>query len=240
MMPARADHGRQGLPKPKGFAWCPDELWSAYQKGRGYKGIPPDVLQTFLNAPYRETIADMLVQPGSGVVIARLMQAKRRPQFSVEQALHHAIHTAAMPAKAFTTSLDWQKARADLDKLNRSIRKLHGSLNIADVGALQVQADDMTDFSRTGRRLAVSRLIDRIRQDTALLKELCERPPPASADIVPRKRAADRMEATLKARLLKREFRRIYTRPNYNLIADLINLADAPTPLLEDDDVRKA
>ncbi|MBV5275255.1 MAG: hypothetical protein JZU52_16965 [Lamprocystis purpurea] len=221
---------------------CPKKILEAFHSGRGYLSLSPEFIREVAQGRDWISLQRILSAPSIEAIIAHLLSAKTCSGIDNRFATEALLRVVAIPSSQFEDKHDWPVLQREFKGVASTAKTLRDKLAHLDRMALQTKTLQETDFARTGRFIDAAKLLGSL---DAMLCELireCELPPPDRGLLLSRKGKARRASATLKVRVLKREAAKLYRSPMYQVIADLVSVAEdlPPADLLNADDVRKA
>lgn len=228
------------MERTAGFAWCPLPIWQAFHQQNGFGRFSHALISRIINYQFRETITTIMTDARAKQAIDCLFDSETQDGINLDDAVLAVLHLAAYPANFFIASIDYAAANKDFVKTAKLIKELRESMQSIDLPALQGKADKHTNFTNTGRYIDLQWLTKHIDASLDYFSEILNYPAPTKSSIQPRKANAERMHATLKAKLLKRDCQRYYKKLTFQVMADLITVSENLDEPYTSDDVRKA
>lgn len=210
----------------------------------GYEWL---LLRAF-NSPYRDTFLRLISSLEMKAALESLSTAPLKEGVDREEAIYQMLYTASIPEQMFLGSKPkhWPSIQTTHRKVAKVAQKLRELLAELDHFDVTCKAEDERNRARAPhqpyRSFHADKLFSYLDAHLELLAWACALPPPPPGDLEPRKRA-DPLDAalTLKRRLLKREVRNYYARPQWETLAVMVDVSlGISSDTTNDDSVRKS
>lgn len=248
---------------PADWTWCPPEIFRAFRRNEGFRGLPFGVIKEAIIGVNHERLCRMLMDNRIGIIANKLSKAILKRGVTRASAITHLITCAALSSEHFMNP-NWDDDERKFARTAKLTRQLLGEIAQLDHVALEAKAfhhlnppGEAKASDKPGVKVLVSeRLFEVLIPHLELFVEYCELPVPPKSALAPRKlRASDERDrltlrdgrevsrhalALTKAAMLKREFDTVFPGRHYQVIADLVTLADDLAEPLTAEAVRRA